>query len=86
MLSHALVCAFVSVLNNSSQNEIIMKSLNKLFIGAVSFIAFVSLAFAAILQIQTPLCSDNQSAFISLDDTSRTNGFFTCYTKPEAFE
>ena len=63
-----------------------MKSLKKLFVGAISFIAFVSLAIAAISQIQTPLCSDNQSAFISLDDTSRTNGFFTCYTKPEAFE
>jgi len=63
-----------------------MKSLKKLFIGAISFIAFVSLAIAAISQIQTPLCSDNQSAFISLDNTNGTYGFFTCYTKPEAFQ
>lgn len=63
-----------------------MKYLNKLVIGTISLAAFATIAIAAVLQIQTPLCSDNQTAFISLDNTTGSYGFFTCYTKPEAFE
>jgi hypothetical protein len=63
-----------------------MKILFKIIFGVLAFLSVTKFSMGVIPQTLTPLCSDNQTAFVSLDNTSGNYGFYACYTKPEAFK
>ncbi len=63
-----------------------MKKIIRFILALMATLSVVTVAFGVIPQTETPLCTDNQTAFVSLDNTSGNYGFYACYTKPQAFK